>query len=244
MLVTRNYGLRAFSLLLDERQIRRPEMTLNTIVSYDGTPNDDDALAFARVLSQAGANLILAYVRHSTDNRDEAQAQALLERGAAKLGGQVETRVVLNRSTSEGLKQLAHDENAQLIVFGSDYRTSAGRIAPQKSTQSLLDGGPTAVAIAPAGYAGHEIKTIGLLAGLDDHAAIDTAHGIASHFGAEVTDKNYNVDLLIVGSRPEAHEGQTMISAQAENALVGTSAPVLVVGRGSVLSFGARVFAA
>ncbi len=216
-------------------------MTLNTIVSYDGTPNDDDALAFARVLSQAGANLILAYVRHSADGRDEQQAQALLERGAVKLGGNVQTRVVVNRSTSDGLKQLAADEDAQLIVFGSDYRTSSGRIAPQKSTQALLDGGPTAVAIAPAGYAGHEIKTIGLLAGLDDHAAIDTAHGIASHFGAEVTDKNYNVDLLIVGSRPEAQQGQTMISAQAENALIGTAAPVLVVGRGSVLSFGARV---
>jgi len=47
-------------------------MTLNTIVSYDGTPNDDDALAFARVLSAAGANLILAYVRHSAGGHDEA----------------------------------------------------------------------------------------------------------------------------------------------------------------------------
>jgi nucleotide-binding universal stress UspA family protein len=217
-------------------------MSLNALVSYDGTPNDDDALALARVLGEAGANLILAYVRHSADVRDEVQAQALLERGATKLG-HVETRVVLNRSTSAGLMQLAADDDAQLIVFGSDYRTAAGRIAPQNSTRALLDGGPTAVAIAPAGYAGGEIKTIGLLAGLDDHAAIDTAHGLASHFGAEVTDKNYNVDLLIVGSRPEAHEGQTLISAQAENALIGTSAPVLVVGRDAVLSFGAQVYA-
>jgi nucleotide-binding universal stress UspA family protein len=218
-------------------------MALNTIVSYDGTPNDDDALAFARVLSEAGAHLTLAYVRHSGDARDQAQAEALLERGAAKLGN-VETRVVVNPSTSEGLKQLAAEQDAQLIVFGSDYRTAAGRIAPQKSTQALLDGGPAAVAIAPAGYAGHEIKVIGLLAGLDDHAAIDTAHALANHFGAEVTDKNYNVDLLIVGSRAEAHQGQTMISAQAENALIGTSAPVLVVGRGTVLAFDAPVYVA
>jgi len=218
-------------------------MSINAIVSYDGTPNDDDALALAEVLSGAGANLILAYVRHSADGRDEVQAQALLERGTAKLG-HVEARVVVNRSTSEGLQQLAADENAQLIVFGSDYRTASGRIAPQKSTQTLLDGGPAAIAIAPAGYVAHEIKTIGLLAGLDDHAAIDTAHGLASHFGAEVTDKNYNVDLLIVGSRPEAHEGQTLISAQAENAMIGTTAPVLVVGRGAVLAFGASVYVA
>jgi nucleotide-binding universal stress UspA family protein len=218
-------------------------MSFTAIVSYDGTPNDDDALALAQVLGEAGANLILAYVRHSADGRDELQAQALLERGAAKLG-HVETRVVLNRSTSEGLKQLAADEEAQLIVFGSDYRTAAGRIAPQKSTQALLDGGPTAIAIAPSGYSGHEIKKIGLLAGLDDHAAIDTAHALATHFGAEVNDRNYNVDLLIVGSRAEAHEGQTLISAQAENALIGTSAPVLVLGRGAALTFGAPVHVA
>jgi nucleotide-binding universal stress UspA family protein len=218
-------------------------MSISTIVSYDGTPNDDDALALARVLGGAGSDLILAYVRHTADGRDEADAEALLQRGAAALGD-VETRVVVNRSTSEGLKQLAAAEGAQLVVFGSDYRTSAGRIAPQKSTQALLDGGNVAVAIAPAGYEAHEIKTIGLLAGLDDHAAIDTAHALATHFGAEVTDKNYNVDLLIVGSRPEAQDGQTLISAQAENALIGTSAPVVVVGRGAAIAFGSQVYAA
>jgi nucleotide-binding universal stress UspA family protein len=218
-------------------------MSITTIVSYDGTPNDDDALALARVLSDAGSDLILAYVRHNADGRDEADADALLQRGSAALGD-VETRVVVNSSTSEGLRRLAAAEGAQVIVFGSDYRTAAGRIAPQKSTQALLDGGNVAVAIAPAGYEAREIKTIGLLAGLDDHAAIDTAHALATHFGAEVTDKNYNVDLLIVGSRPEAHDGQTLISAQAENALIGTSAPVLVVGRGATVAFGSKVYAA
>jgi len=219
-------------------------MSITTIVSYDGTPNDDDALALAQVLSEAGAELTLAYVRHTPDGRDERDAEARLERGAAALHG-VETRVAVNRSTSQGLKDLAAAQGAQLIVFGSDYRTAAGRIAPQKSAQALLDGGPTAVAIAPAGYQAKEIKTIGLLAGLDDHAAIDTAHALAKHFGAEVTDKNYNVDLLIVGSRAEAREGHTLVSAQAENALIGTSAPVLVVARGTALAFeGASTYVA
>jgi nucleotide-binding universal stress UspA family protein len=220
-------------------------MAINTIVSYDGTPNDDDALALARVLSGAGADLTLAYVRHTAGGQDEAEAHARLVRGAAALGEtEAETRVVVNASTSEGLKELATREEAELIVFGSDYRTAAGRIAPQRSTQALLEGGKTAVAIAPAGYQAREIKTIGLLAGLEDHAAIDTAHALAKHFDAEVTDKNYNVDLLIVGSRPEAPEGQTLISAQAENAMIGTSAPVLVVARGVALKFSAGVYIA
>ncbi len=127
-------------------------MSISTIVSYDGTPNDDDALALARVLGDAGAKLVLAYVRHHADARDEAEAQLLLARGAATLGDlDAGTRVVIHPSTSEGLKQLAGREDAELIVFGSDYRTASGRIAPQKSTQALLDGGPTAIAIAPAG---------------------------------------------------------------------------------------------
>lgn len=218
-------------------------MPLTTIVSYDGTPNDEDALTLARVLGEAGARLILAYVRHHADGRDERQAHELLERGAATLGeSAVETRVVVHASTSEGLKELARVEEAQLIVFGSDYRTPAGRVAPQQSTQKLLEGGTTAIAIAPADYQQRPIGTIGLLAGLDDAAAIDTAHALANQFGATVTDKNYGVDLLIVGSRPEAAHGQTLLSAQSENAVVGTAAPVLVVARGVTVDFQSELY--
>jgi nucleotide-binding universal stress UspA family protein len=220
-------------------------MPLTTIVSYDGTSNDADALTLAHVLGEAGARLILAYVRHDADARDEDSAHQLLERGAAALADiHVETRVVVHASTSEGLKELARAEDAQLIVFGSDYRTPAGRVAPQQSTQKLLDGGPTAIAIAPADYQERPIRTIGLLAGLDDAAAIDTAHALANHFGATVTDTNYGVDLLIVGSRPEAHEGSTLLSAQAENAIVGTTAPVLVIARGVPVDFQSELYIA
>src|ERR1700722_16839328 len=122
------------------------QMSLTTIVSYDGTPNDEDALTLASVLGEAGAKLILAYVRHdAADGRDQTPAEELLARGAAQLAdAHVETRVVVNGSTSDGLSELARAEGAELIVFGSDYRTPAGRIAPQPSTQKLPQGGPAA----------------------------------------------------------------------------------------------------
>lgn len=215
-----------------------------TIVSYDGTSSDDDALEFARVFGEAGSELVLAYVRHSTrvdagrERLEESEAKALLDRGAAALDG-VETRcqVVVHASTSEGLKELAKSSGAGLVVFGSEYRTPAGRVSPQHSTQALLDDGPTAIAIAPSGYRARNVNTIGLLAQLDDHAAIDTAHALARHFQAQVTDATHDVDLLIVGSRPEAPEGRTMISAHAQNVIEGATAPVLVVARGVALSF-------
>lgn len=220
-------------------------MPLTTIVSYDGTPNDADALTLARELGQAGARLILAYVRHDPAAADAEFAQALLDRGASALGDdEVATRVVVHASTSEGLKELARSEGAQLIVFGSGYRTPAGRVAPQQSTQQLLDGGRTAIAIAPAGYQARQICTIGLLAGLDDEAAIDTAHALANHFAATVTDTSYGVDLLIVGSRREAQPGRTLLSAQAQNAIEGTAAPVLVVARDVAVALAPELYIA
>jgi nucleotide-binding universal stress UspA family protein len=222
-------------------------MSLNAIVSYDDTLNDQDALALARVLADAGAELTLAYVRHTTQPQrsrevlEEHEAEALLARGARWLGDlDVERRVVVHASTGQGLRALAEHEEAELIVFGSDYRTAAGHVAPQHSTQSLLEDGPAAVAIAPANYSAErepQIRTIGLLAGLDDHAAIDTAHALATHFEAAVTDSGHGVDLLIVGSRPEARQGRVMISAQSQNAIENATAPVLVVARGTALQF-------
>src|ERR1700738_2215488 len=134
-------------------------MAPKTIISYDDTLNDHDALALGRVLANAGAELELAYVRHTTaaertrEELEEHEAEALLERGARWLGNlDVERRVVVSASTAEGVRWLAEEEDADIIVFGSDYRTATGHLAPQHSAQSLLEGGPAAVAIAPANY--------------------------------------------------------------------------------------------
>ena len=222
-------------------------MPPTTIVSYDATLNDQDALALGRVLRGAGAELILAYVRHSTRSNasrealEEHEAGSLLERGARWLGDlDVERQVIVHGSTSDGLRALAEQSGAELIIFGSDYRTAAGHVSPQKSAQNLLDGGASAVAVAPANYGArhdHEIDRIGLIAGLDDHAAIDTAHALATHFDAEVTDEAHGVDLVIVGSRPEAGTGRVLVSARAQQAIDYATAPVLVIARGVALTF-------
>ena len=67
-------------------------MSTKIIVSYDGTANEDDAIALGRVFAGAGAEVSLAYVRHSqepdTEREELAQAEAeeLLDRGAKLLG--------------------------------------------------------------------------------------------------------------------------------------------------------------
>jgi nucleotide-binding universal stress UspA family protein len=222
-------------------------MTPHAIVSYDDTQNDRDALMLGRTLREAGARLTLAYVRHSADRRadheilSQHEADTLLERGAHWLDDpSIERRVVMSPSTGEGLRWLAGQEQADIIVFGSDYRTRRGHVAIGRSAQTLLEGGPAALALAPSDYAAaadHEIRTIGVLSGSADEAAIETAFSIAGRLDAKVVDSDRGVDLLIVGSRAEAREGRVMITSRAQNAIEEVTAPVLIVARGVSLHF-------
>jgi nucleotide-binding universal stress UspA family protein len=222
-------------------------METKAIVSYDDTLNDHDALMLGRILADAGAELIVAYVRHTTQSErsreelEEHEAEALLERGARWLGDlDVERSVVVSASTAEGLARLAEEEHADIVVFGSDYRTAAGHVAPQKSAQTLLEGGPAAVAIAPANYGGDRVPrigTVGVIAMPGDDAAIETARELAERFGAHLSRDERQVDVLVVGSRIEAPEGRVMITAQAQNEIQNSTCPVLVVPRGVALRF-------
>lgn len=228
-------------------------MPPTAIISYDDTLNDHDALMLGRVLADAGADLTLAYVRHTTQSQrsreelEEHEAEALLERGARWLGDiEVPRRVVVSASTGEGLRWLATQEDADVIVFGSDYRTAAGHVTPGRSAQTLLEGGSAAVAIAPANYRSNRsprIATIGVLSAGDD-AALSTTQELAERFDAIVTTADRGVDLLVVGSRPEAPEGRVMISAQAQNAIENATSPVLVTARGLPLRFAAAIYVA
>ncbi len=222
-------------------------MSPRALISYDDTPGDHDALMLGRILADAGAELTLAYVRHCThgdraqEQREENDAEMLLERGAEWFSGlRVDTRVVVSPSTSEGLRRLAEQEQADIVVFGSDYRTAPGHVAPQRSTQTMLEGGRSAVAIAPAGY--HDewaprIHRIGLLAIPGDDATLATARSLADSFGATLTRDEPQIDLLVVGSRLEATPGQVLISAHAQNEIENATCPVLVVPHGVTIDF-------
>ncbi|MBV9338262.1 MAG: universal stress protein [Solirubrobacterales bacterium] len=222
-------------------------MAPRAIISYDDTLGDHDALMLGRILADAGASLTLAYVRHTTQSersqelREEHEAETLLGRGARWLARlDVDTRVVVSPSTPEGLRQLAEEEDADIIVFGSDYRTASGHVAPQHSAHSLLEGGPTAVAIAPADYhsdGAPRIHRIGVLAIAGDDSTLATARALADSFGATLTRDERRVDLLVVGSRLEAPYGHVLLSARAQNEIENATCPVLIVPRGVTLDF-------
>ena len=80
-------------------------MALKIIVSYDDTDNDRDALALGRLLAISGAELSLAYVRHSVGGAlEQKEAEEMLARAAASVGSpDMPRHVVVNAGTSVGL---------------------------------------------------------------------------------------------------------------------------------------------
>jgi nucleotide-binding universal stress UspA family protein len=217
-------------------------MAPKIIVSYDDTDNDRDALALGRLLAFSGAELSLAYVRHSQGGAlEEREAEELLARGAASAGApDMRRHVVVNAGTSVGLTELAERENADVIVFGSEYRTAPGTVKPGISAHKMLLGGPAAIAVAPAGLRSHPSVSINTIGVIDegDETARETARSLASAFGAELGDPGAGpVGLLVVGSRPESRPGRVTLSAASDYAVKAATQPVLVTPRGVALDF-------
>lgn len=198
------------------------------IVSYDGTDNDRDALALGRVLAVAGAALELAYVSHRSEPEPDSPTD-------------VPFHVVDNASTSDGLRELAVSRGAEVIVFGSEYRTARGHVDPQATAKRLLNGGRVALALAPSGYAdaSHEpVRTIGAVGEDGDPCMLETAEALAQRLGADVVERaSRDVDLVVVGSKPGTVNGRITISSAAEYLIELARCPVLVLPRGVPVAF-------
>jgi nucleotide-binding universal stress UspA family protein len=217
-------------------------MSAKIIVSYDGTANEDDAIALGRIFARAGAEVSVAYVRHSVEPDAQGEAEAVLERAAALLGNpQAARHVVTDRSTPEGLRALAEAEGAHVIVFCSDSHTAKGHISIGNSAQRLLEGGSAAVAIAPVGLAeGSAEASVQRIVPVGDAngGAQATAEALAAALGATVAPvANQDADLLVIDSRPDAQQGRVSISSSASHLIEIATCSVLVVARGVTLPF-------
>jgi nucleotide-binding universal stress UspA family protein len=236
-------------------------MSAKIIVSYDGTANENDAIALGRIFAHAGGSVSLAYVRHARESDSEreaaiqAEAEQLLERGAAVFGHpDVARHVVTDRSTPAGLKALAEQLGADVVVFCSDSHTAKGHIAVGNSAERLLEGGPTAIAIAPAGLADDSgaarVQRIVAVGdgegerGAGEGGARATAESLAAALGATLEPVvDGSTDMLVIGSRPEAAPASISISASAVHLIEIATCPVLVVPRGVTVAFGERAAA-
>ena len=223
-------------------------MAIKIIVSYDGTANDTDALALGRLLAQAGGSLALAYVRHTVESEPgreklaEQEAEELLATGARWLESpDVPRHVVLSGSTPEGLRDLAERDGADLIVFGSEYRTAPGHVQAGSSAQHLLEGGSIAISLAPAGFrdrTGPAVETIAAVGEDGDPGPRETAASLAAGLGATVVPRaGESAGLVVVGSKPGTAAGRVTLSAAALYLIETLRCPVLVLPHGVALRF-------
>jgi len=218
-------------------------MAIKVIVSYDGTANEDDAIAFGSLLARAGAEVSLGYVRHTDEAVSDEEAQEVLDRGAAHFEGTFASRhAVTDRSTPEGLQTLAGQIGAHVVVFCSDSHTAPGHVTIGNSAERLLEGGSVAVGIAPAGLAeslatARRIVAVGEAGGAGGAQA--TAQSLASALGAEVVPvADDAADLLLIDSRANAEPGRVSISSSAAHLIEIATCPVLVLASGVSLQFG------
>jgi hypothetical protein len=217
-------------------------MATKVIVSYDGTANEDDAIAFGSLLHRAGAEVSLGYVRHTDEAVSDEEAQAVLDRGAAHFDGTFASRhAVTDRSTPKGLQALAAQIGAQAVLFCSDSHTAQGHVTIGNSAQRLLEGGNVAVGIAPVGLAesrsfAHRIVAVGEAGGAGSAQA--TAQALASALGAEVVPVlDAEADLVVIDSRADAEQGCVSISSSAAHLIEIATCPVLVLPNGVSLQF-------
>jgi nucleotide-binding universal stress UspA family protein len=91
---------------------------------------------------------LLIHARRSGRSSNLTALQEFLDPATAR-----EMRVVSDSSPARGLQAIAEEAGASLIVVGSSHRSGIGRVFAGGVAESLLDGAPVPIAVAPHGYA-------------------------------------------------------------------------------------------
>ena len=173
------------------------------VAGFDNSPSGYDAVALARQLAAAtDARLIVAHIYTEVlsaidivpppelvaQRRDEALRT--VERASIALDGfdRWEPVAYASEPAARGLHEVADRAGAELIVVGSTHRHGLGRVVPGATGERLLHGSACPIAIAPAGWRGDAIETIG--AGFDgspeSRAALAAAATLAYASGASL----------------------------------------------------------
>ena len=136
------------------------------VVGLGTSDRSADALVLARLLAESlGAPLVLAHnqpreaVREFLESEDDQLQRSLSDAGFAQVQDLLSDhhepgfRVARAGSPAEGLRQIAEQENAQLIVIGPSEPSGLGRLRPRSVGERLLSETRLPVAMAPRGYA-------------------------------------------------------------------------------------------
>jgi nucleotide-binding universal stress UspA family protein len=145
------------------------------LIGYDGSPRSEDGLALGRLLAEVlGARPVVVDVVLVPDHllpvkeRDLIADDWATDRLAVARDrlDALDPRVgaVVDDSAAHALNQLAESRDSLVVVLGPTHRSPMGRVFLGSVGQSMLSGGPCAVAVAPRGFAQrsqHRLRRIG-----------------------------------------------------------------------------------
>jgi nucleotide-binding universal stress UspA family protein len=175
-------------------------MFTKVVVGVDGREGGRDAIGLAKQLSGRDSELLLAHVYGAglisglgvmlTRASGLEDSRRLLERESELASPDPQLVPSAERSISRGLRELAEDQEADLLVVGSSRRGIIGRVFLGDDTTRALNGAPCAVAIAPQGYGADGVPPLRIGVGYDgspeSEQAIDAAKGLAAAHGSRV----------------------------------------------------------
>lgn len=170
------------------------------VVGYDEPDRGGEAIALGKALRDPRRGTLLltsAYLPAPVptaplvtvpDLRDPTEAS--LAEVRATLEPQVPVRTfAVPSAPARALIEIAERERADLVVVGSSHRGAFGRVLPGSTGEQLFHGVPCAVAIAPHGYKGGEIRHIGVAyeGSPEAEAALRAAEALAVELDATLT---------------------------------------------------------
>lgn len=175
---------------------------MRLLVGLDRREGGADALELARVLSagETGSALVASVLYTgplpleyaALADEDAEEAGPLFEAAQERLAGlEVETRAYGGGSPAGILTKLAEKNGFDAIVVGSPHRGPIGRATIGSVANSLLNGAPTDVALAPKGYAQEHhgpprTVAVGYDGTLEAKAALRHAEALAQRFDARL----------------------------------------------------------
>jgi nucleotide-binding universal stress UspA family protein len=189
------------------------------VVGVEDSERSTDARALAQLLAGAlGARLVLVHnqpregEQEFLEPEDDQLMRSLSDSGFAHVQDLASNdykpgfRIAHTVTPAGGLRQIAQEENARLIVVGPSHRSGFGRVRPGSVGEQLLSGARVArvpVAIAPRGYA-EEDHSLGRIAAAFDGSpesrlALDWAGDLAASNTARLQVITVHAPIAVAG---------------------------------------------
>jgi nucleotide-binding universal stress UspA family protein len=198
----------------------RTEPFSTVIVGVDGAVGGEDAIVLARALASHGSTVALVHVTPEDGEYDGGRG--LLHAARGSYGGPCLTLLRAAADVGTGLRQVARDLSADLIVVGSPSPRPFAGGGHQPDLLQILHRAPCAVAIAPRGEHDRERRMERVGVAYRDtpsgHAALRLARDIAAERHARV------LAMTVVPVLPSPWLGPTLGGASGAALLSGDAA--------------------